>query len=124
MDIGTATLARDLDYARMSRAMFEPDDIGAIIRSHLESEQTLDYVLGIVTQVRFKPERFRNFGPKIELLKLFGTAPTWLAAITTFNNKRNEFTHRGKETITEQDVLDRYHKIRRIYPAFMARSVS
>lgn len=45
MHIGNITLEHDINTDRFLAAVFEANDIGAIIRCHYEAEQVLNYVL-------------------------------------------------------------------------------
>jgi hypothetical protein len=107
MDIGRVVFDHDIDSKRIIDAIFEPDDVGAIIRIHFEAERAIDYTLSKFTEGRFEPSNSRwSFSQKIELLRLIGVPSNWLAPIKTLNKHRNEFAHVGKTTIQSQEAVD------------------
>lgn len=119
MDIGTITMEHELDRYRFLNAFLEADDVGAIIRCHYEAERALDYVLDKLTDGRSN-RNAKNwaFAMRLEVCRLLGVQDMWTAPLKTINDHRNDFAHRGKDSLADQQILDLYHQVRRFYPRF------
>ncbi|TPI77692.1 MULTISPECIES: hypothetical protein [unclassified Mesorhizobium] len=117
-DVGTIIMEHEVDTSRLIGALFEADDVGAIVRCHYEAERALDFVLEKLTDGRSKRTKGWTFANRLEVCRMFGVRDMWTAPIQTINNQRNDFAHKGQLLIEDQQILDLYHQVRRIYPKF------
>lgn len=119
VDIGTIDLQHDINSERFLAALFEADDVGAMVRCHYEAEQAINYVLDKLTGGRSKRKAVQwSFAQKLEVCHLLGIGENWLSPIKTHNGVRNDFAHKGLDEIDDQMVLDMVHLVRKLYPAF------
>jgi len=117
VDVGKITFDHDIDSKRIIDAIHEPDDVGAIIRIHFETERAIDYTLKKLTSGRYESEKSRwKFEQKVEILQLLGTPRKWLYPIKTLNKHRNKFAHEGKTSIETQEFLDLFRQVKAIAP--------
>lgn len=117
-DVGTITIEHDVDTSRFIGALFEADDVGAIIRCHYETERALEFVLEKLSDGRSKRTKGWTFANRLEVCRILGVRDIWAAPIQTINNQRNDFAHKGQLLVEDQQMLDLYHQLRRIYPKF------
>ncbi|WP_150111189.1 hypothetical protein [Mesorhizobium opportunistum] len=118
LDVGAITMEHDIDTSRFVGALFEADDVGAIIRCHYETEKALDFVLEKLTDGRSKRTKGWTFANRLEVCRMLGVRDIWTAPIQTINSQRNDFAHKGQLLIEDQQILDLYHQLRLIYPKF------
>ncbi|MAB14734.1 hypothetical protein FHS78_003683 [Parvibaculum indicum] len=120
-DDDVIVLSFGLDRHRVGRAFFAEDDIGAIVRCHFETERAVDHALKKFTDGRFKSDGsrgFRNFGDKIEVLRLLGVGDNLLSPLRRHNDHRNQFAHRGQDELTVEQVSDLHRMINALIPDY------
>ncbi len=110
------TTSHDIDTARVAAAFFAEDDIGMIIRCHFLLERAAIHALEVITDGRWKKNRSKYLGEKLEILAIIGAPPRILAPARTLNNLRNDFAHEGVEAITTQTEADLTRGVRAFYP--------
>ena len=93
-----------IDTSRLVRAFDNPDDIGAIVRTHYELDRALSHVLA---KFYSNPKKLgaNRVGPKIERLEALGFGGPRIAAIRCIDDLRNAVAHRDKEEINGQDLM-------------------
>lgn len=102
VDLGTIDLQHDIDFGRFLAALFEADDVGAMIRCHYEAEQALNYVLEKLTGGRSRRKASSwNFAQKLEVCHLLGIHENWMSPLKTHNGQRNDFAHKGLDLIED-----------------------
>lgn len=118
LDLGEVTIAYDPDTARLTSAFFAEDDIGAIIRCHFEVERSASRALDVMTGGRWKKTNSRYLLDKLNLLEMIGSPTKLISPARILNNHRNEFAHKGKEEVTEQEMLDLVRGVQAFIPHF------
>lgn len=112
-------MQHDLDQSRFTAALFEADDVGAIIRCHYEAERALDFLLDKLTDGRSnRKAKGWAFAVKLEICRLLGVQDVWTVPLKVLNDHRNDFAHKGTHRLSDQQVLDLYHEVRRLSPTF------
>lgn len=112
-------MQHDLDTSRFAAALLEADDVGAVIRCHYEAERALDYVLEKLTDGRSR-RKAKNwaFSVKLEVCHLLGVREIWTVPLKLLNDHRNDFAHKGIDRFGDQQVMDMFHQVRQMSPAF------
>lgn len=59
-----------------------------------------------------------KFAQKLDLCHILGVHENFPKPLTTHNKQRNEFARQGTSALNEQQVLDVYHQVPVVYPAF------
>lgn len=97
------TAAVSPDTARVFRALQTSDDIGALLRVHFDAERALSQVVN-EAYIDAKALNLKYFGQKLGALAAIGVLPLRLEPLVVLNKIRNDFAHRGRELIEDQDV--------------------
>jgi hypothetical protein len=98
---GNIVLDFDIDIDRLGRAMDTPDDVGTVLRVHLEVERALDHVIGKVLP---KPEKagWRYPSQKINFLLAMGIPDFRMKPARIINNIRNGIVHKERREILQE----------------------
>lgn len=118
MDVGTITFSFDVDHKRLMRAVISEDEIGTLMRCHLEAERCARHVLSKLSGGRYNKKNYRFMGSVIEGLNLLGVHENFIVPLKLINDHRNSMSHDRKEDITEKDVTDLKSAVKRLYPKF------
>lgn len=108
------TLNFDINTGKLMRAMTADDDIGAIVRLHLEIDRALVHIIKAMVPA---PEHFRMrfTGQRINFLRALGLPNLRLEPVSVINSVRNKFAHEDRETILEADVLNLKQAVEALY---------
>ncbi len=101
----------NIDVARLIRAMDTPDDVGSVLRVHLELERALDHVIG---KILLKPEKagWRYPSQKINFLLALGIPDFRMRPAQIINNIRNGMVHKERrESLNEDEVSDLFRAL-------------
>lgn len=94
MDLGRLTVQHTVDINRLKPALFEGDDIGAVIRCNYEAETAINHVLDRLTEGRSKRCTTRwKFAQLLDACHLLGIHENWTAPLKIHNKQRNLSNH-------------------------------
>lgn len=116
--LGTVTMSHEPDTKRLVAAFFAGDDIGAVIRCHVEVEWAAVHALDALTGNRWRrPKgRYQYLSDKLNLLYVLGVEDRIIEAGKKLNEHRRNLAHGDQDEIQEQQMLDLLHTVRRFEP--------
>lgn len=93
-------------------ALFQEDDLGAVIRVHLHIESFVNEIIQVLVPYpdELKPIRLDYFG-KVNLLGALGVEPANLKVLLTLGNMRNKFAHNLNYQLDSSNVKGLYESL-------------
>jgi hypothetical protein len=105
------TLDFDIDIDRLVRAMDTPDDVGTVLRVHLELERALDHVIGKVLP-KAEKAGWRYPSQKMNFLLAMGIPDFRMKPAQIINSIRNGVAHKEQqERLDEAEVADLFRAV-------------
>ena len=101
----------------LSNALFEEDELGVVLRSHLYIENKLEELLSLMVPFpRYYEEMNLSYASKVKLACAMGLDPQFKPMLLALGTIRNKFSHNLDKSIDEKMVKDLHsasHKILR-----------
>ncbi|MCD9481559.1 hypothetical protein [Photobacterium phosphoreum] len=93
-------------------ALFQEDDLGAVIRVHLHIESFVNEIIQALVPYpdELKPIRLDYFG-KVNLLGALGVEPANLKVLLTLGKMRNNFAHNLNYQLDSSNVKNLYESL-------------
>jgi hypothetical protein len=108
---GDITFDFNIDIDRLVRAMDTPDDVGSVLRVHLELERALDHVIGKVLP-KAEKAGWRYPSQKMNFLLAMGIPDFRMRPAQIINSIRNGIAHKERqESLNEGEVSDLFRAV-------------